>query len=214
MPSARIDISPRTTPTRPAPTREGCRACARRAGRASVGFTLVEVLVVLAVIMILIALGLSVVKMVRTSSYRAETANLVQAIDAASRAYLLDRQCLVPVAAGDLLITRLGVGGADQNLDLLAAAGFDWRPSQLSQASAGQPRHLIDAWKRPISYTADRIVGGVAVTGRPAAGVDWNPDDRLPFPYIWSLGPPSGNGDAYDAEPAKNLRSWIYNRSR
>jgi prepilin-type N-terminal cleavage/methylation domain-containing protein len=178
------------------------------------GFTLMELLGVVAIILVLVGLTMPVMRQVRRSGEKAATAALVQNLQVAIGLYLGDQHVLPPTAAGGVLCTDLGTSGPRQTLDLLKDEGFDWQGVQLCPPGQATPRYLIDDFQRPVHYSADGIVGAAIVRDRPAPPAlwpgDWNPRNLVPFAYVWSLGPPTGMGDASDADPNVNLSSWIY----
>jgi prepilin-type N-terminal cleavage/methylation domain-containing protein len=169
------------------------------------GFTLVELVVAIAIVIILVSLLLPAISMVRDSVRRAKTVGLIDGLTAALEIYALEdgRRRFPAVEADQSLRTSSNTGGAPRTLDLLRDRGSLWRNDDLE---AGGDR-LVDAWRRPVHYVVDDLID--KVIARPALHrTDWNPKAREPFGYVWSLGRPSGN-DAADADPTDASR-WLY----
>ncbi len=178
------------------------------------GFSLIEMLIVMGVIVTLMGVLLVVVKQIRDASAKTATSALVQRVKVAMDTYLMEKACLPPIAAGDLLSTHASAGSAPLTLDLLAGVGLQWNGEHLCDPEVASPRYLQDRWGRPIHYAADQVIGGAMVINRPLAAADWNGRDSVPFAYIWSIGAPTRNGDVWDADPTTNARGWIYPRSQ
>lgn len=174
------------------------------------GFTLVELLVVVAIVAVLAGIALPTLVIVRNVVRTSDARSLIQGLTAALEVYAMeDRRHLPPIAETDLSLRTAPAGGAPRALDLLRERGMVWRDAMLGPAEAsGRP--LIDPWRRPVRYQADTDMDGTA--DRPAPRTDWNAKGREPFAYAWSLGSPSGRGDAFDADAAQ-ASTWIYQRS-
>lgn len=183
---------------------------AERQGRS--GFTLVEMLIVIAIIMILCGLLFTVIRGSTRSSYLAATSQTVEMIQSAMDVYYSEHHALPPTAAGNVLASNLGTTLAPQTLDLLVADGFILRAERLNAAVT--PHILLDDWNRQLSYTADQVTGSTLSLNAPIPAAlwpkDWNPQKKIPFAYIWSYGAPTGYGDAWDANPTNNAKTWIY----
>ncbi len=167
------------------------------------GFTLVELIVAVAIVVILVSLLLPAITMVRNSVRRAKTVGLIDGLTAALEIYALEdgRRRFPAVESDQSLRTSTNTGGAPRTLDLLRDRGSLWRNDDL------EGDRLVDAWRRPVHYVVDSVID--KVIDRPAAHkTDWNPKAREPFGYVWSLGRPSGN-DAADADPTDASR-WLY----
>lgn len=171
------------------------------------GFTLVELLVVIGIILVLTAIALPAIGAIRNAARSAQTGTQVRALYAACQVYALeDRQRMPPPAEADLsLRTALGSPLANRTLDLLGERGIQIDSAQLGPAEA-TGRALLDGWRRPLRYLPDVDMDGSA--DKPAPQADWNAKGDEPYPYVWSLGKPSGD-DAADADPAAGPR-WIY----
>lgn len=168
-------------------------------------FTLVELVVAVAIVVILVSLLLPAITMVRNSVRRAKTVGLIDGLTAALEIYALEdgRRRFPAVEADQSLRTNTNAGGAPRTLDLLRDRGSLWRNDDLDADGV----RLVDAWRRPVHYVVDDVIN--KVIDRPAVHkTDWNPKAREPFGYVWSLGRPSGN-DAADADPTDASR-WLY----
>lgn len=193
--------------------------------RPSRGFTLVELVVVIAIIVVLIAILLPAVSAVRNATAKSATASKIQNLQAALAAYVLEgrRHQLPPVAGDRMLHSSRGSVAAPGALDLLDGL-IEWHAEDLLDAGAGVC--LVDGWMRPIRYTTDTVNADGSITiARPAElpvpPQDWNAAqpangtvvaDTPPYAYVWSLGRPSRHGDAYDLDPAQ-VGAWIHTRS-
>ena len=176
------------------------------------GFTLIELLVVIAIIGILIGLLFPAISMARKATARAQTRTTINGLYGAMEVYALEelRHRYPPVEADKSLKTRLGVGGVAKTLDMLRLTGSEWRAEQIIGDT------IVDSWGRPINYEVDGQVGANVtidhVITKPAPRTEWNPKDQEPYPYVWSLGYPTGLGDANDKLPA-NSAPWIFKGS-
>ena len=162
---------------------------------------------VIGIILVLAAIAIPVVNVARQAVRKTQTTAQVQGLYAACEVYAIeDRRHLPPPAEVDqTLRTALGSSLAPRTLDLLRDRGCQWQSEQLGpDAATGRP--LLDAWRRPLRYQPDANMDGVI--DKPAPMADWNAKASEPFPYVWSLGKPSGD-DAADAASA-NSAQWIY----
>jgi prepilin-type N-terminal cleavage/methylation domain-containing protein len=178
-------------------------------------FTLVEMLIVITVIGILIGCLYPALSIARQHSRKAAALGMVVNVQAAMDAYLSEQHRLPPTEPDNTLATRQGFNGSPMRaLDLLEPEGLPITAQLLSDPGLGYPMKLVDDWSRPISFTADQVVGGVMVKNPPApVGTmpsDWNGNHRVPFAYLWDLGIPTSHGDVADADPTQNLASWLY----
>lgn len=171
------------------------------------GFSLVELLVVIGIILVLAAIALPVIGAVRNSVRKTQTTSQVQGLYAACEVYAIeDRRHLPPPMEVDLTLrTALGTSLAPRTLDLLRDRGCQWQSEQLGPDEVNG-RALLDAWRRPVRYHPDDDMD--TVIDKPAAQADWNAKSSEPFSYVWSLGRPSGD-DAADAATS-NAANWIY----
>jgi prepilin-type N-terminal cleavage/methylation domain-containing protein len=171
------------------------------------GFSLVELLVVIGIILVLAGIALPVIGAVRNAVRKTQTTGQVQGLYAACEVYAIeDGRHLPPPVETDLTLrTALGTSLAPRTLDLLRDRGCQWQSSQLGPDEA-TGRALLDAWRRPIRYQPD--VNMDTVIDKPAAQADWNAKSSEPFSYVWSIGKPGGD-DAADAAAA-NAANWIY----
>lgn len=171
------------------------------------GFSLIELLVVIGIILVLAGIALPVIGVIRNSVRHTQTSSQVQGLYAACEVYAIeDRRHLPPPAETDLTLrTALGTSLAPRTLDLLRERGCQWQSAQLGPDEA-TGRALLDAWRRPLRYQPDLNMD--TVIDKPAPQADWNAKSSEPFSYVWSLGKPGGD-DAADAAVA-NAASWIY----
>lgn len=174
---------------------------------ATAAFTLIELLTVIGIILVLTAIALPAIGTIRNSARATQTASQVQGLYAGCEVYAMeDRRRMPPPMESDLTLrTSQGSNLAARTLDLLRDRGCMWETSQLGEQEA-TGRALLDAWRRPLRYQPDVDMDGVM--DKPAPQADWNAKSSEPFPYLWSLGKPSGN-DATDAAAASAGR-WIY----
>lgn len=174
---------------------------------ATAGFTLVELLVVIGIILVLTAIAVPSIGVVRNSVRNTQTVSQVQGLYAGCEVYAMeDHRHMPPPMETDLsLRTALNTSLTPRTLDLLRDRGVMWESAQLGPDEA-TGRALLDAWRRPFRYKPDINMDGVF--DKPAPQDDWNAKKNEPFPYLWSLGKPSGN-DAADADQSAAAR-WIY----
>lgn len=172
----------------------------RRAARTP-AFSLVELLVTIAIIAVLMGLVLAGISAVRKSQKRTESQQLVAQLHQAMGVYAqMDRRGKFPGPdPGGVLLADAGVGAL-----LVEQAGYLVQRPRLVATPAGSV--LGDAWGRPLRYAPDLVVDGDPA--RPAPQPDWNPKGREPYPYLWSLGVPTAS-EAEDALPASAVR-WLY----
>jgi type II secretory pathway pseudopilin PulG len=178
--------------------------CPRTTGA---GFTLIELLTVFGIILVLTAIALPAIGAIRNSARAAQTATQVQAIYAACQVYALeDRHRMPPPAEADLTLrTAQGSALSNRTLDLLNDRGIQIDTTHLGPVEA-TGRALLDGWRRPLRYQPDIDMDGS--TDKPAPQADWNAKSDEPYPYVWSLGRPSGD-DVADAD-ASAAAHWIY----
>lgn len=172
-------------------------------------FTLVELLVTIAIILVLVGLLIPGVGMVRDSVRRSKTAGLITGLTAALEIYAMEdgRHRYPPVEADQSMRTNREVG-ALRTLDLLRERGSQWRAADLEPAPGSTDAdRLVDSWRRPVRYTVDDLIDKVIARPAPLK-TGWNPKAREPFGYVWSLGKPKGD-EAADADPA-NADRWLY----
>jgi prepilin-type N-terminal cleavage/methylation domain-containing protein len=179
-------------------------------------FTMVEILVVVALICVLMAMLFPVVGMIRESSRRAQARLLINDLHMAMRVYADEEpQRRFPTPASDnFLRYDLHEETGFQVLNLLIAHGGLKGGMQRLVPDPAQDRWrvLVDPWARPYRYVADSNMD--QVVDRPAPKTDWNARDVEPFAYVFSLGTPlrglhgAWSGDP-DLEPA-NAQNWLY----
>jgi prepilin-type N-terminal cleavage/methylation domain-containing protein len=163
-------------------------------------FTLVELLVTIAILAVLMGLALSGLMAVRKSQKRTESLQLVNQLHQAMGVYAqMDRRGKFPNpdTGGGLLVS--GVAGL-----LESEAGYMIQRPRIVETANGPA--LCDAWNRALLYAPDLIID--TTIARPAPLPDWNPKGKEPYPYVYSLGNPLTNGND-DALPA-NASRWLY----
>jgi type II secretory pathway pseudopilin PulG len=180
------------------------------AHRSRSGMTVLEILLVISVIMVLSGMVTSAAMQVSRSSRIASAGNMVQTLQNACTMYQSE-DCQGRMPTGNAALTMqstLVSGGPAGNLDLLAPYHVPWLPSQLDASG-----NFLDSFRRPYQYLPSAPSAPVAPWAPAAAPGNWNAENRQPYAYVWSLGPPTGNGDASDANPSVNLTRWIYPKS-
>lgn len=183
------------------------------------GFSLVELLMVLAIIAVLMTLVIGAIGVVRARARIAQTQAMVLGLTGAIETYAaedvihrfpLHEQLFVPATAPPPYeVARAPLAGvhADGLLGLLSAR----KPFAQDDARFDDQQRLLDPWGRPYLYHLRRPTP----TANAARMQDWNwdaakarerqwsqvKDAAAPYPYLWSLGP---DGAADDAA------GWIY----
>jgi prepilin-type N-terminal cleavage/methylation domain-containing protein len=187
-------------------------------------FTLVELLIVLAIVLLLVGMLMGGLGVVRASSRKVQARSLVAMVQQALETYRgedLRRSfptdpsgdpppTVIGFAPPELAETRPRVG------DLLERVGFSRAQAPRVTTAAGISV-LRDPWQQDLNYFLDLgLTGTVAV--RPADGSgsevlmpsdvsDWNPRGLRPFAYCWSWGPTKA-----DNTLKANIGEWIYVR--
>lgn len=172
-------------------------------------FTLVELLVTIAIVLVLVAMVLPGVGMVRDSVRRSKTVGLIDGLTGALEIYAMEdgRHRYPPVEPDQSMRTSRDVG-ALRTLDLLRERGSQWRNADLDPApGSSDPDRLVDSWRRPVRYVVDDLIDKVIARPAPLK-TGWNAKSREPFGYVWSLGRPKGD-EAADADPV-NADRWLY----
>ena len=138
------------------------------------GFTLVEMIIVIAVVLVVASLALGLVASNTDESKRLHTEMLIQNLDLACKGYRNERGAYPP---DDRFVAHLG----KERIVPIDAASMTKRPpfmtfrkDQVDAAGA-----VIDAWDRPIRYKAPGL--------RNTTHVD-----------LWSAGPNGQDGDVDD----------------
>src|SRR5690606_30387468 len=106
------------------------------------GFTLIEMLVVIVIIMILVGLTIPALGMVRHAVKRGKTKSIIEGLTGAIHLYAHEdgRRRYPPTEPDQSLRTRGTSGvGTPRTLDLLADRGAMWRREDLDASVAGGP---------------------------------------------------------------------------
>jgi type II secretory pathway pseudopilin PulG len=151
------------------------------------GFTLVEVVIVIAITSCLIVMVLPAAMWVQRRAQHQAAASVVAAIKAACESYRdLDRWHRLPIATSDRTIRMLPDGGVPGVAQCLVDADL----LVLPESRRGSTGELLDPWRRPYRYATRRPV---EAAGEPSL-VSWNWDARLMQPAAWGSGidPTSG----------------------
>jgi type II secretory pathway pseudopilin PulG len=182
--------------------------------RARGGFSLLEMLIVLLVIMILAGLLFPVVGMIRNAARKAAARTLVRDLHMALRTYAdEDPQRRFPPADADSFMRFDVRPTGTLVLNQLMGVGLKDGIQTLKPDPANDHyKVLVDPWMRPYRYSVDAIADGNLQ--RPAPKTDWNAREVEPFAYVWSLGTPFHGAWSLwtadpDADPA-NSKNWIY----
>jgi len=192
-----------------------------RAGSGRDGFSLYEVLVVVAILAALTGLAFPLVSMLKDSSRRQQAREVISQISDALLEYQSeDPQRNYPSQEPDLFI-RMSPGATSFHLlNALTAMHLDGgMQTQVPDVAANGTLVLVDPWRRPYRYQLDNAgssspTQAVSPTRPDPARLDWNSKGYVPFGYVWSLGRPvhgaygqwSGDPDAVAGSGA----AWIY----
>lgn len=186
----------------------------------SAGFSLIELLVVITIIIALMGMLVPVIGMIRNSAKSATSQALVASLVVAMRSYADEdpRHFFpTPAATGDRLIYDPADPRA--TLTMMETRGYGIPVTRLAPPGATPARELRDGWDRAVRYRLDGPrLGGAGIDAttmdgtatKPAPQADWNPRGLEPYAYLWSVGKPSGDETA-DADPAAAGR-WLYER--
>jgi prepilin-type N-terminal cleavage/methylation domain-containing protein len=214
---------------------------ANRTRPSALGFSLIEILVVISVILILMALTVPIIRLIHNSAYKSMALNLVSDLGSAMDEYKAEdprKFYPTPPMPNQASANYLLYNPSDPNsvLNLLENhSTLKVDRNNLDQTSSDPYYNcLVDKWDRPIFYQLDGpyMAGAVApytldqhlmnhVADRPVAAIGtvaagiaptWNSQGTEPFVYLWSTGVPTSNGDVADALPA-NWANWIYRSS-
>jgi type II secretory pathway pseudopilin PulG len=185
------------------------------------GFSLMELLVVISIVMLLVCMLFPIIGMLKESSRRQQARQVVSQLTDALREYASeDPSRNFPPQEPDLLIrgdptnTTYRLLNAMEQLQM--GGGLQ---QQVPDISGSGLRVLIDPWKRPYRYQLDNAGAGdpsksVAPTRPDPDKLDWNARNLVPFGYVWSLGRPVHGQSAMwtsdpDAVPGTGAQ-WIY----
>jgi type II secretory pathway pseudopilin PulG len=184
-----------------------------RTDRRQGGYTAVEMLMVVGVVMALMGLLIPVVGMIRESSRRAHAQALLTDIHMALRLYAdEDSQRRFPPPDSDGFL-RYDVGATPRTINRLMAVGLkEGIQTLVPDPADARARVLVDPWLRPYRYAVDKNMDGVP--NRPAPKDDWNARALEPFAYVWSLGRPKlGHRGDWAGDPdalPRNSDHWLY----
>jgi len=198
------------------------------------GFTLVELLVVISVMAVLAGILLPVIAVVRRAASNANTEGLIARIETACATYRQEQQVYPPdyVPAGKELYyeyTNINVGGFQKTFDPSSEAlppealyyyltnPFVASKAAYLQVLAGGETadynknrlpEIVDSWGRPILYNRAKFVGTTAFNyAEDTDGKPWHNKDSFD---LYSLGP-DGTTNGKDSIPdaASNLATFV-----
>ena len=168
------------------------------------GFSLLEVLAVIAIITLLMGLLVTSISMVRQRMFRSQAAGRVAQLQWALDNYSTeDRRHRFPPQTGpaDFTIRYDPANVAPGNFNALAAQGHQFDLSGFDR-SVPPPYPLLDPWKRPFQYKVDSDLITFAVPQRPLPLDGWNVAGVRPWAYLWSKG----------ANDRSDGVGWIYSK--
>lgn len=173
--------------------------------RSTCAFSLIELLIAIALIALLAGLALGAVSHLRESGKKVQARSLVAMVQQALDTYRGEdlRRRYPADPAGDPPAERIGFAAPDETTsrprvgDLLEHVGFARAQAPTVDDGTGI-RILRDPWDRDLRYFVDTGASGTAAV-RPSdsAGLqvrlptdvtDWNPTGLRPFAYCWSWG--------------------------
>lgn len=182
------------------------------------GFTLLELLMVLAIVAVLMALVIGAIGVVRSKARAAQAQAMVLGLSAALETYAaeeavhrfpLHESLFVPPVAPPYEVARAPLAGVDPEglIGLLSAR----KPFAQDGSRFDEAGRMLDPWGRPYRYHLKRPAPAANATRLE----NWNWDAAksrerswsqvanaaAPYPYVWSLGPDGATDDAKD---------WIY----
>lgn len=186
---------------------------------ARAAFTLLEVVVVIAIVLVLVGMLLSAITVVGRRADAAATRALVAQVHQACQVYRgEDKKRRFPPAVADGVL-YVEVPDRDRTWDgttplagnMLGRVGL--RVHGERTAPVGARLALADAWGEPLRYHLDAIADGIVDRPRDGAGAqllpgdapDWNPQGAEPHAYVWSCGRPHA-GSTLKAQAAQ----WHY----
>jgi prepilin-type N-terminal cleavage/methylation domain-containing protein len=184
------------------------------------GFSLLEVLVVISIVIVLAAMLLPLVAMLRESARVQQATSMVEQLHMAIKMYASeDLQRRLPPEESDLFIRYDRVGGPPRLINQLENMGLSGNLQKLIPDPSGSAgiSLLLDPWNRPYRYQpdappADPSAVGTSVRPDPQR-TDWNARNQVPYDYVYSLGkimsghPFQLQGDPDATPPDPN---WIY----
>ena len=180
-------------------------------------FTLIELLIVIAIIAVLAGLLLAGAMTLREGARKGQATALVALVHQALLTYRDEdprgRFPPQPASGGIEFAPPQLALSAPRVGDQLERVGFT-RSAGASVVAADDSRRLQDPWREDLQYRVDALVDGTPHRPSDAAGQavqvpgdanDWNPQGLQPFAYVWSWG-----RDRPGRKLKSNLANWIY----
>jgi type II secretory pathway pseudopilin PulG len=185
------------------------------------GFTALELLIVVSIIVILIGLMIPLIGILKESSRKQQARRVVSQIETGLREYAAeDPTRSMPPQDSDHFIRFAASGMAPRLVNALIDLHLDaGLQTMVDDPADARLRVLVDPWRRPYRYQlddagADDPTQKVAPTRPDPARLDWNARNLVPFGYVWSLGPPrQGHAAQWTGDPdaqAGSGAAWIY----
>jgi len=182
------------------------------------GFTLVEILVVIGIMMILIATLFPVTSAIRRSQRIRRTQAAVQAIASGVEAYQNDYGLYPPAGFADEPLNR-GNRSLVTLLNMRGGRGWPYVPTAFLASNGTIEGGLLrDEWEHPfvyfdVSVTEDPAFAGHNYTGNPGVKPAMGRDGFCNFPrfQIWSFGPDGKNngGRSHGTEGADDIANFV-----
>ena len=188
------------------------------------GFTMVEMLVVVGIVVVLVSLLFPIISSLGESSRRQQAAQTVAHLTDALREYASeDPTRSFPVQEADLFIREDPNASSFHLINALTQMQSEGGLQKLVRDQANNGTLvLVDPWKRPYRYQLDNAGSAtpnvsVNPTRPDPAKLDWNARNLVPFGYVWSLGSPlHGSSGLWYDDPdavAGTGAPWIYSKT-